>query len=581
MGHNTLGYTEGAGKSVAVDEVGAAAFQRVKLTLGVEGVDGGDVSSSNALPVSEADGANAALGAKADAPAAADNSTASLIALLKRQLGHLTTLNAAVATAPKQDIGNASLASIDTKLSSPLNVSAATVDVSGSTVIAVTGGLTDAQLRAAPVPVSGTVSTGLVQSVTDAQLRATPVPVSGTVTANLGTTAGLALDATLTGGTQKAIARSGVKGTSAAADITSTASGANHQAADVILYDAAGNAIDPRLIRAIASGTDSITVVQGAPGATPWKVDGSGVTQPVSGTVTANLAAGTNNIGDVDVLSLPAIPAGTNNIGDVDVLTMPAIVGGRTNNNAVPGATNIGALIALVSEALQAYTEGNLALPAIDLRGAFRVIDVPMANLGVYEVMFKTGTYGGLAANTPLFSMRWGDATRFGVLLRFRSMVITSAAATAAGITERQLILARAFTVSDSGGTSFLPAGNSAKRRTSMGTTLLTDMRAGPPITAGTRTLDANPIAAAAGWSGLLSTGIVIGASGGSAVGAARSTEGGTGMIDLYNALNGQDYPVTFAQNEGAVLRIGAAQPTGSTQETWGSVLWLEANKVF
>lgn len=35
------------------------------------------------------------------------------------------------------------------------------------------------------------------------------------------------------------------------------------------------------------------------------KVDGSAVTQPVSGTVTANLAAGTNNIGDVDIASAP------------------------------------------------------------------------------------------------------------------------------------------------------------------------------------------------------------------------------------------------------------------------------------
>ena len=34
------------------------------------------------------------------------------------------------------------------------------------------------------------------------------------------------------------------------------------------------------------------------------------------------LPAGTNNIGDVDVLSLPALPAGTNNIGDVDVLSL-------------------------------------------------------------------------------------------------------------------------------------------------------------------------------------------------------------------------------------------------------------------
>lgn len=58
------------------------------------------------------------------------------------------------------------------------------------------------------------------------------------------------------------------------------------------------------------------------------KVDGSGTALPVSGTVTANLAAGTNaigklaansgvDIGDVDVTSLPALPAGTNRIGSV------------------------------------------------------------------------------------------------------------------------------------------------------------------------------------------------------------------------------------------------------------------------
>lgn len=35
------------------------------------------------------------------------------------------------------------------------------------------------------------------------------------------------------------------------------------------------------------------------------------------------IPAGTNNIGDVDVLTLPALAAGTNNIGDVDVLSMP------------------------------------------------------------------------------------------------------------------------------------------------------------------------------------------------------------------------------------------------------------------
>lgn len=43
------------------------------------------------------------------------------------------------------------------------------------------------------------------------------------------------------------------------------------------------------------------------------KVDGSAVTQPISGTVTINaIPAGTNNIGDVDVLTVPSDPFGVN-----------------------------------------------------------------------------------------------------------------------------------------------------------------------------------------------------------------------------------------------------------------------------
>ncbi len=40
--------------------------------------------------------------------------------------------------------------------------------------------------------------------------------------------------------------------------------------------------------------------------------------------ITNALPAGTNNIGDIDVLSLPALPAGSNNIGDVDVASIAA-----------------------------------------------------------------------------------------------------------------------------------------------------------------------------------------------------------------------------------------------------------------
>lgn len=81
-------------------------------------------------------------------------------------LGSIDTKLSSQATAVKQDTGNASLASIDTKLTSPL---------------AVTGPVTDAELRATPVPVSGTVAVSN-PGLTDAQLRASAVPVSGPLT---------------------------------------------------------------------------------------------------------------------------------------------------------------------------------------------------------------------------------------------------------------------------------------------------------------------------------------------------------------------------------------------------------------
>jgi hypothetical protein len=75
------------------------------------------------------------------------------------------------------------------------------------------------------------------------------------------------------------------------------------------------------------------------------------------------LPAGTNNIGDVDVLSLPStviagmtsLPAGTNNIGDVDVLSLPStVIAGMTSLPA--GTNNIGDVDVLTLPAIPAGT---------------------------------------------------------------------------------------------------------------------------------------------------------------------------------------------------------------------------------
>lgn len=129
---DNVGYTPGTGASVAADEIGGNLFQRIKLTLGADGVNDGDVSAANPVPVS----------------------------------GALSVSNFPAQTG----LTDAQLR-------------ASAVPVSG-TVTANTGlsqPLTDTQLRASAVPVSGTLSvdnfpaqTGL----TDAQLRADAVPVS-------------------------------------------------------------------------------------------------------------------------------------------------------------------------------------------------------------------------------------------------------------------------------------------------------------------------------------------------------------------------------------------------------------------
>lgn len=131
-------------------------------------------------------------------------------------------------------------------------------------------------------------------------------------------------------------------------------------AIDVIPGDATnGLDVDVTRLPALAAGTNNIGDVDVLTVPAPLNVTGSGVelgalrvtiasdstgvlsvddnggSLTVDGTVTANLAAGTNNIGDVDILS---IAAGDNNIGNVDIVTMPNVtLAAGTNTNEVVG----------------------------------------------------------------------------------------------------------------------------------------------------------------------------------------------------------------------------------------------------
>lgn len=276
---------------------------------------------------------------------------------------------------------------------------------------------------------------------------------------------------------------------------------------------------------------------------TAWKVDGSAVTQPVSVAATVN------------------------------------VQGAKTNNNAAPGATNIGTLPGIANAASPSFTEGNQGALSFDLKGNLRVNGRPPDVVGCYQVNGRTSTYSGLSAGAPLFSFRWGDATHLAIINHVKVQVIATVAATTAGQAEREIIIARSFTASDTGGTAVTLTGNNQKLRTSFGTSLVTDMRFGTTITAGTRTLDANPIASAVAWLPLNMTGVDIGCSGASPTGAVWSCVSSSGYIDLLNTSNNQDYPLILAQNEGFIVRVGKdAMPAGATQQTYVTAAWCEVN---
>ena len=130
---------------------------------------------------------------------------------------------------------------------------------------------------------------------------------------------------------------------------------------------------------------------------------------------------------------------------------------------------------------------------------AVRVTPRPVDHgaLGHYRVSTIIALVATQAANGTLFSFRWGDATRFCVLQKIRLGLIQTAAATATIMPSYQVFIARAFTASDTIGVAITLTGNSMKKRTSMGTTLVTDIRkasVAAGLTVGTRTLDADPI---------------------------------------------------------------------------------------
>lgn len=362
--------------------------------------------------------------------------------------------------------------------------------------ITVTGPVTDAQLRATPVPVSGTVTANLSATdnavlddiadgipVTNAGTFATQAAQSGTWTVQPGNTANTTpwLTSISQGGNTAAVNASGQlsitcancsgSGASAvddAAFTVATDSGApamglfddvtpdsvNEGDSGVLRMSANRNLYST--IRDAAGNERGVNVTAG----NALVVDGSAVTQPVSGTVTANLSAtdnavlddiadgiavtqsgtwnvgtvtavtaisnalpaGTNNIGDVDVLS---IAAGDNNIGNVDVVTLPAVTNAGTfavqesgaaltalqlidnlvsveDAVADTGFSGVGLLAVRQDSQVDLAADGDFIPVTVDADGGLRVSIVAGAGSGGTALADDADFTDGTTSGTPI-----------------------------------------------------------------------------------------------------------------------------------------------------------------------------------
>jgi len=210
---NTILSTGSGGDTIATDDIAGIKFQRVKLVEGADGVNDGDISSANPLPVEQ-------IGAT---PAGANN------------IGDVDVL-----TVP-----------------SPLSTAG--------------GGTEAAALR---VTIAND-STGLV-SVDDN---------AGSITVDQATATNLKAE---------------------------------------VVGPTADNSANPTAKLSVLSGVANAAAPTRTEGnVVPLRMNLAGDVAVTLDSEAVVLGAGTANIGDVDVLTLPALVAGTANIGDVDVLSGP------------------------------------------------------------------------------------------------------------------------------------------------------------------------------------------------------------------------------------------------------------------
>ena len=154
------------------------------------------------------------------------------------------------------------------------------------------------------------------------------------------------------------------------------------QPAGSVAHDGVGTSVNPVLTGGYASAAAPTDVSADGDAVRDWKLR-NGATATVITAAGALIGGDATNGLDVDV---------TRVTGTVTV------AGNKTNNNAAPGATNVGALVGIANASAPTYTEGNQVLLSTDLSGALRVSGAGGGTQYTQDAALTVGTsVGGMA----------------------------------------------------------------------------------------------------------------------------------------------------------------------------------------
>ena len=208
--------------------------------------------------------------------------------------------------------------------------------------------------------------------------------------------------------------------------------------------------------------------------------------------------------------------------------------------------------------------------------GAARVSLKPNDYMGVgvigghYMLSAQSGALTGVAAAGPVFSFRWAPgqgAPPYALIKKVQIAAVITTGFTAAQAVDFDLVLARSFTSSDTGGSALTPfTGNSQKMRAGlMSTSALTDCRIATTaaLAAGTRTLDSSALTSAPIVFPLTTATSGLG-------------EGGGDAVDLFKEDAVAQHPLMLAVNEGFLIRVVTAMGAAGVIKLYVNVSWAE-----